>query len=146
MVGKQSLWLANHPRCRQPCHFPCSRFQTLAIRHNARDNESCHKMERIFSIKIKNESSSDSTAKVIPISSSECNSSFQELTGRQSSRSNQILTVTDKASLRGRSDKICITSGSIYLALDSHSFWGDFKINNTRFGGLQIFLHKIVRI
>ena len=75
-------------------------------------------MERIFSIK--KESSSDSTAKVIPISSSECDSSFQELTGRQSSRSNQILTVTDMASLRGRSDKICITSGMKYLALDSH--------------------------
>ena len=60
-------------------------------------------MERIFSIKIKKESSSDSTAKVIPISSSECNGSFQELTGRQSNRSNQILTVTDNASLRGRS-------------------------------------------
>ena len=76
------------------------------------------KMERIFSFK--KESSSDSTAKVIPISSSECDSSFQELTGRQSSRSNQIFTVTDMVSLRGRSDKICITSGSIYLALDSH--------------------------
>ena len=43
MVGKQSLWLANHPRCRQPCHFPCSRFQTFGVRHNARDNESCHR-------------------------------------------------------------------------------------------------------
>ena len=37
--------------------------------------------------------SSDSTAKVISTSSSECDSSFQELTDRQSSRSNQILTV-----------------------------------------------------
>ena len=121
MVGKQSLWLTNHPRCQQPCHFPCSRFQTWDIRHNARDNEPVIDHARIkngtvFSIKIKKESSSDSTSRVIPISSSECNSSFQELTGRQSSRSNQILTVTDMASLRGRSDKICITSGSIYLA------------------------------
>ena len=124
MVGKQSLWLANHPRCRQPCHFPCSRFQTSGVRHNARDNEPYHRscknrsQGQIFSIR--KESSSDSTAKVIPISSSECDGSVQELTGRQSSRSNQILTVTDMASLRGRSDKIRITSGSIYLALDSH--------------------------
>ena len=64
--------------------------------------------------------SSASTAKVISISSSECDGSFQELSSRQSSRSNQILTVTDMASLRGRSYKICITSGSIHLALDSH--------------------------
>ena len=123
-LGNNHFGWQNHPRCRQPCHFPCSRFQTLGVRHNARDNESCHGHARTKNgtdlLKIKKESSSDSTAKVIPVSSSECNSSFQELTGRQSSRSNQILTVTDMASLRGRSDKLCVTSGSIYLALDSH--------------------------
>ena len=62
----------------------------------------------------------NSTAKVISISSSEGNGSFQELSSRQSSRTNQILTLTDMASLRGRCHEICITSGSIYLALDSH--------------------------
>ena len=66
--------------------------------------------------------SSDSTAaaKFISISNSECDGSSEELSSRQSSRSNQILTVTDMASLRGRSYEICITSGSIYLAVDSH--------------------------
>ena len=127
MVGKQSLWLANHPRCRQPCHFPCSRFQTLGVRHNARDNESCHRSCK--NQKWNGSSQSRSRKSPVPtvqqrlylfqaVNAIQC--SFQELTGRQSSRSNQILTVTDKASLRGRSDKICITSGSIYLALDSH--------------------------
>ena len=126
MVGKQSRWLANHPRCRQPCHFPCSRFQTSGyftmrgttnpVIDHARTKNGTDLLnqdqERVQFRQYSN--------KVIPISSSECNSSFQELPGRQSSRSNQILTVTDMASLRGRSDKICITSGSIYLALDSH--------------------------
>ena len=44
------------------------------------------------------------------ISSSECDASFQELSSRQSCKWNQILTVTDMASLRGRSYEICITS------------------------------------
>ena len=39
--------------------------------------------------------SSQSTANVISISCSECDGSCQELSSRQSSRSNQILTVTD---------------------------------------------------
>ena len=57
---------------------------------------------------------------IISISSSEGDGSFQELSSRQSNRSNQILTVTDMASLRGRYCEICITRGSIYLALYSH--------------------------
>ena len=56
-----------------------------------------------------------SAAKVISFSSSEGDGSCQEL----SSRSNQILAVTDIASLRGRCHEICITSGSIYLSLES---------------------------
>ena len=39
MVGKQSLWLAIHPRCWKTYHFPSSRFQISCVRHNARDNE-----------------------------------------------------------------------------------------------------------
>ena len=57
--------------------------------------------------------SCNSTARVISISSSEVDGSFQGLSSRQSSRSIQILTVTDMASLRGRCYEICITSGSI---------------------------------
>ena len=122
MVGKQSLWLANHPRCRQPCHFPCSRFQTSDVRHNARDNE----QNRTLSCKkgsFQSSKSSDSTAKVISISSSECDGSFQELSSRQSSRSNQILTVMGMASLRGRSCEICVTRASqveVYIWPSTH--------------------------
>ena len=50
-------------------------------------------------------------SKVRSISSSEGDGNFQEL----SSRSNQIHTVTDMASLKGRSYEICIISGSISL-------------------------------
>ena len=73
-----------------------------------------------FQSKKSSDSTSTAAAKVISISNSECDGSSQELSSRQSSRSNQILTVTDMASLRGRSYETCITSGSIYLALHSH--------------------------
>ena len=45
---------------------------------------------------------------------------FKNYLAGNPSRSNQILTVTDIEALRGRSYEICITSGIIYLALDSH--------------------------
>ena len=73
--------------------------------------------------------SSQSTENIISFSSSECDSSCQELSSRQSGRSNQIIlkdqirflqSRTDMASLRGRSYKIYITSGNMYLALGSH--------------------------
>ena len=62
-------------------------------------------MLRFFQERVPIRSCSDSTA------NSEGDSSFQELCSRQSSRSNQILTVKDMASMRGRSYEICITSG-----------------------------------
>ena len=48
--------------------------------------------------------SSQSTANVISISSSECDGSCHELSSRQSSRSNQILTVTDGHGIIERSE------------------------------------------
>ena len=45
---------------------------------------------------------------------------FKNYLAGNPSRSNQILTVTDIEALRSRSYEICITSGIIYLALDSH--------------------------
>ena len=102
MAGKPSAMPATLP-------FPV--LEISDVRHNARDNE----QNRTLSCKkgsFQSRKSSDSTEKVISISSSECDGSFQELSIRQSSRSNQILTVMRMASLRGWSYEICIARAS----------------------------------
>ena len=114
MVRKQPLWLggktirdAGNLAISRARDFRYRTYVTMRGTTNrtaARAGEAAS-MLRFFQERVPIRSCSDSTA------NSEGDSSFQELCSRQSSRSNQILTVNDMASMRGRSYEICITSG-----------------------------------